>query len=374
MPHVHQEGVFGDILLFVLLLMLGVERLQVFLRGLELFRFGAEEFQSLIVIRQELLIICKFHAGTEFFQKHLFQRHTVAFGVFGKRILQFVQKLLALFPDGQSCLPGFGSHGLNLLPAAQGALQEVLLPGHVPFHGFLGVQALGEIQAEVGGVAAVLGLEHINLPPVADLQNGVGQFPIAHRCHHGVPCGLYGVILSGVGALAGSVVRVAVFGNRRRLRFFRLGGLAGFQSGAVGGKGLLRGGALGSRHNQGDQCCHQNHHGGNGQGQLTRGDLGLLGLGRLFGGSLLRGFRGGNFRRSSFLRDFLRGGILSRGSFRSGLFCGLLGYYFGFFLLGGVVLGLPALGAEQVLVGHLCAAIFASFHVGSSFLRKNKRK
>ena len=177
-----------------------------------------------------------------------------------------------------------GGHGAVIHPGIQRSLQEELLPG-AAFLGQrtnLGVKALGNVQAEVGGVSAVLGHEVAELHPVVYLQLPQGQLILPGGGHDLVPGGHGGLVLGGIGALAGHVVRVAVGGHGGGLSGFRLGS---FRGGLFGG-GFLRGhGVLGDLHvrdgvgrpavSDAEQHAHRQDHHGHGGHDHQNGRAGL---------------------------------------------------------------------------------------------------
>ena len=354
MAHIHGMGVLGQALLGVVGLV-GIEVLLHFLlrgskAGIDLRVVAA----GAIVQVPEGLIVRHRSPGAEVFVDHIFRGAVaVLLGSLLQAGLYGVQLILKLLGNLEAVLLGGAVYGLIHLPGGQGLLQEILLPGPVLHHAAgLGVQGLGSVQAEVGGIRAVLAVEILSRQPVVDLQLSVGQHPVSGGGDHRIGSGLYLFLGAGIAALAGHIVGIAVGGD---------GGLGGLHSGlhsafrgfGAGVQLLLL--LLAVHHQHRHNGCHQDHgRCSQGHGRGAAHALLPLRLPGLLGGSLLS--RGGFLGRSGFL-----GGRSLLGKLRGSFFRGSLlrvGFHGGrleriFFSAGGTD-GLP--------VFHFSAAILTSFH------------
>ena len=354
MAHIHGVGVLGQALLGIVGLM-GIEVLLHFLlrgskAGIDLRVVAA----GAVVQVPEGLIVRHRRSGAEVFVDHIFRGAVaVLLGGLLQAGLYGVQLILKLLGNLEAVFLGGAVYGLIHLPGGQGLLQEILLPGPVLHHAAgLGVQGLGSVQAEIGGIRAVLGIEILSRQPVVDLQLSVGQHPVSGGGNHRIGSGLYLFLGAGIAALAGHIVGIAVGGD---------GGLGGLHSGlhsAFRGFGagvqllvLL----LAVHHQHRHNGCHQDHgrySQGHGRGAahallplrlpgLLGGSLlssgSFLGRGGFLGGRSLLGKLRGSFFRGSLLRVEFHGSGLERIFFSAG-------------------------GADGLPVFHFSAAILTSFH------------
>ena len=366
MAHIHGMGVLGQALLGIVGLV-GIEVLLHFLlrgskAGIDLRVVAA----GAVVQVPEGLIVRHRGSGAEVFVDHIL-RGAVAILLGG--LLQIglngVQLILKLLGNLEAVLLGGAVHGLIHPPGGQGLLQEILLPGPVLHHAAgLGVQGLGSVQAEVGGIRAVLAVEILSRQPVVDLQLSIGQHPVSGGGDHPIGSGLYLFLGAGIAALAGHIVGIAVG---------RDGGLGGLHRAFRGfGAGVQLLVLLPAVHHQHrHNGCHQDHgRCGQGHGRGAAHALLPLRLPGLLGGSLLSR---GSLLRSSFLSrsGFLRSRFLSRGGFLGGrsLLGKLRGGFFHGSLLGRSFHGgrlerifFSAGGTDGLAVFHFSAAILTSFH------------
>ena len=356
MAHIHGMGVLGQAL-FGIVGLVGIEVLLHFLlrgskAGIDLRVVAA----GAIVQVPEGLIIRHRSPGAEVFVDHIFRGAVAVFlGGLLQAGLYGVQLILKLLGNLEAVLLGGAVYGLIHLPGGQGLLQEILLPGPVLHHAAgLGVQGLGSVQAEVGGIRAVLAVEILSRQPVVDLQLSVGQHPVSGSGDHPIGGGLYLFLGAGIAALAGHIVGISVG---------RDGGLGGLRSAFRGfGAGVqLLVLLLAVHHQHRHNGCHQDHgRCSQGHGRGAAHALLPLRFPGLLGGSLLS--------RGSFL-SFLS--FLSRSGFLSGrsLLGKLRGCFFRGDLLGRSFFGsglerivFSAGGTDGLPVFHFSAAILTSFH------------
>ena len=319
-------AILGDALVVQFLLVLGVVSLQLFLSGSDLTILC---IVVLVALHQQLLeigVICQAGTGTHIvLQQLLHGLQAVVLSRLLQGFLHIFQSLLFFLGQLQVVFLGLVCQCAVVAPGFQRLSQEELLPGFtiVRQGADLGIQGLRVVQHTIVHHirAIVRGQETLHLHPVEHLQLAVGQLMLPNGCHHRIGIGLYCVIISGVGSLAGLVIGVA-----------------------IGGDGCFRGDCLCDLHRctfrdgfhrmvvsvdhpQGNDGAQHHHNGSNDQGQLAGGELLLRLLLHSFGsrGCFLSrclavfrrsGFLGrclAVFRRSSFLGRCLA--VFGRGSF-----------------------------------------------------------
>ena len=122
---------------------------------------------------------------------------------------------------GQSLFLRLQGHGLGGIPGIQGPLQKILLPaGHAGIHrAHLGIQGRIKVRGLIPVFAAILG----NLCPVIGAEQAVGQLLLSYGSHYRIRASL-----SGIGSLAGYILRISIRRrSSRRRRFCRHRGLSG---------------------------------------------------------------------------------------------------------------------------------------------------
>ena len=235
--HIHGFQLLGDAAGGVAIGVFLIISIQLLLGGMELVGQLIVVAVGLIVHLHKVDIILQLRSGAQAGMHHG-NAGFIAVGL-GCLIQLFggvLQSLALKLRHFKAVQIGLGGHGPVVVPGVQGCFQEILLPGAGLFQhrAHLGIQALVDVQAEIGRIGTILAHEVAHFHPIVHLQLTQGQFMLPGGGDHLIPGGDDSLVLGGVAALAGGVVGVAVGGNR--------GGL-GFNCG-LHGFGCLRGNLL----------------------------------------------------------------------------------------------------------------------------------
>ena len=187
MPHVHGvAALFGDVAFRKGGFVFRKEGFNLLVGGVQPLIELLEVLQGIAV--DKLVCLVPFHIGAGTHVRRN-QRLGVFIVIFLCQLLhilcQAVQHLLGVLADGKALFPAHLVQGCIPVPGLKGILQQGLLPG-VPGLGILHLltQRLGQVQAVISKVCAVVLQEIIHAHPVENLKLCIGQFQISHPGHH----------------------------------------------------------------------------------------------------------------------------------------------------------------------------------------------